>query len=87
MILATYSPIDGQVFGVIEAPIVGTVESVSLSAALPVVGIEMMPDYKWQLHALEDRLRRPEIYAALGEDVEAKVEKLRQWLAEHTPEE
>lgn len=59
-------------------------------AALPGSGqtvpvIETMPDYKWQLECLNSRLRDPERYRAGGEDVEAVIKKLRQWLQEHTP--
>lgn len=59
-------------------------------AALPGSGqavpvIETMPDYKWQLECLNSRLRDPERYRAGGEDVEAVIAKLRQWLQEHTP--
>lgn len=47
--------------------------------------VETMPDYKWQLVCLNSRLRDPERYRAGGEDVEAVIAKLRQWLQEHTP--
>ena len=51
---------------------------------LPVVDIPMMSDYRWQLNCLKSRLEHPEIYAA-DEDVPAVIERLKRWLAEHTP--
>ncbi len=46
--------------------------------AVPV--IETMSDYKWQLNCLNSRLKNPEKYREGGEDVEATIAKLRQWL-------
>ncbi len=51
----------------------------------PLVDIPMMSDYRWQLNCLKSRLEHPEIYAA-DEDVPAVIERLKRWLAEHTPE-
>lgn len=52
--------------------------------AVPV--IETVSDYKWQLDCLNSRLKNPEQYRKGGEDVEAVIAKLRQWLQEHTPD-
>lgn len=52
--------------------------------AVPV--IETMSDYKWQLNCLNSRLKNPEKYREGGEDVEAVIAKIRQWLQEHTPD-
>lgn len=49
--------------------------------AVPV--IETISDYKWQLDCLNSRLKNPEKYREGGEDVEAVIAKLRQWLQEH----
>ena len=43
----------------------------------------MMSDYKWQYNCLMDRLEHPEKYQDT-EDVEAAIERLKKWLAEHT---
>lgn len=47
---------------------------------VPVLNLRMMTDYEWQLAALKDRLERPAVYEALGEDVEASIAKLTTWL-------
>lgn len=52
--------------------------------AVPV--IETMSDYKWQLNCLNSRLKNPEKYREGGEDVEATIAKLRQWIEEHKNE-
>lgn len=44
---------------------------------MPIVDVPMMSDYRWQLMALESRLRDPEGY------VQAEVERLKSWLLEH----
>lgn len=50
----------------------------------PLLDIPQMSDFSWQLGALEDRLKDPDGYAQrLGEDVDAKIAHLRQWLREH----
>jgi hypothetical protein len=49
----------------------------------PLVELPMMSDYKWQLSCLNSRLNNPEIYRETGEDVEAVIKKLRQWLKDH----
>jgi len=45
----------------------------------PVVDIPLFSDYRWQLDALESRLRHPEQYEAF-EDVAATVESLKVYL-------
>ena len=50
--------------------------------AVPV--IETISDYKWQLDCLNSRLKNPEQYRKGGEDVEAVIAKIRQWVQEHT---
>lgn len=61
-----------------DYPIIKHVDNV------PVVDLPQMSDYKWQLQALQDRLSNPEKYrTALGEDVEATIAYLRQWLADY----
>ncbi len=51
---------------------------------VPIVNIPMMSDYKWQLMALESRLKDPEGYTERhGEDVPAVIERLKDWLLEH----
>lgn len=50
----------------------------------PLLDIPMMPDFSWQLGALESRLKDPDGYArTLGENVAEKIERLRQWLWAH----
>ena len=67
-------------------PVVGYVARESTGQKVPLVDIPQMSDYKWQLQALQDRLEHPEKYLALGEDVEAVIASLRQWLKEHSGE-
>ena len=67
-------------------PIVGYVKRKSNGQVVPLVDIPMMSDYKWQLQALQDRLEYPEKYRHTGEDVEAVIAQLRQWLAAHSEE-
>lgn len=50
---------------------------------VPLVDIPSMSDYKWQLMCLHDRLEHPEKYRDT-EDVDATIERLKKWLAEHT---
>lgn len=53
---------------------------------VPLVDIPSMSDYKWQLDCLNDRIKNREIYETLlHEDVDAEIEKLKKWLAEHKP--
>ncbi len=50
----------------------------------PMLDIPMVSDFAWQLRALTSRLKDPQTYAdQLGEDVAAKIERLRQWLWAH----
>lgn len=49
---------------------------------IPLVDIPMVSDYKWQSDCLKDRLEHPEKYRD-SEDVEATIEHLKKWLAEH----
>lgn len=64
-----------------EFPVIGYTDF--NSKAVPLVDIPMMSDYKWQLMCLQDRLEHPENYQDT-EDVEAAIERLKKWLAEHT---
>lgn len=50
---------------------------------VPLVDIKMQSDYKWQYDCLMDRLEHPEKYTVLGEDVQATIERLKQWLIEN----
>ena len=56
--------------------------TVSGVGTFPVLDIPLMSDYKWQLGALESRLRHPERYEGL-EDVMATVTGLKGYLEEH----
>lgn len=50
----------------------------------PLLDIPQMSDFSWQLGALEGRLKDPHTYAdRLGEDVGARITRLRQWLLAH----
>ena len=51
---------------------------------IPLVDIPMS-DYHWQLSCLMSRLEHPELYQD-EEDGPAEIEKIKHWLAEHTPE-
>lgn len=51
----------------------------------PLVDMPMMSDYEWQKGCLEDRLKNPAKYAEI-EDVDAAIERLKKWLAEHEQE-
>ena len=67
-------------------PVSGMVEHETLGP-LPVVDMADDADYCWQKSCLEDRLRHPELYAAvLGEDVPAVIARLRSWLADYEKE-
>lgn len=65
-----------------EYPVVGHVESKQMGT-VPLVDIPMMSDYKWHLSCLSSRLEIPELYRALGEDVEAVIADLRKTLAKY----
>ena len=53
---------------------------------LPIVNLPLMSDYKWQYNCLQDRIKEPEKYREIGENVEATIEKLKKWLVEHAAE-
>lgn len=53
---------------------------------IPVISLPLMSDYKWQYTVLQDRLKNPEKYREIGEDVEATIERLKAWLTEHAAE-
>lgn len=66
-----------------EWPVLGMVE-LSEGYDVPLLDVPMMSDFKWQLTALEGRLKDREMYAKVfGEDVEAVIADLLQWLWEH----
>lgn len=66
-----------------EFLVIGTVKS-EMFEEVPLVDIPMMSDFKWNLRGLEGRMEDPELYAkTFGEDVEAVIADLRQWLQEH----
>ncbi len=52
---------------------------------IPIVDIPMMSDYKWQEECLKSRLEHPERYEK-SEDVQAVIEKIKRWLADHAGE-
>ena len=54
-------------------------EAIEGVGVFPILDIPMVSDYKWQLEALEDRLRHPERYEE-REDMAAVVERLRAYL-------
>ncbi len=79
--LGTYRTADGQ-----EYPIVGYMPDPKTGLpTVPLLDIPMMSDYTWQLKCLQSRLANRERYAQ-QEDVDAAIEELQKWLAEHTPE-
>lgn len=66
-----------------EFSVIGMIKDEELGE-IPLVDIHLMSDFKWQLTSLEDRLADPEKYIkTLGEDVEAVIADLRQWLWWH----
>lgn len=72
-----------------EYPVVGhanVVDKGNVIGTFPIVDIPQISDYKWQLGCLKSRLEHPEHYTA-SENVEEVIAKLRQWLAEHKPDE
>lgn len=71
--------------GLKEYPIIESLEGPD-GEHVPVVDVPLMSDVKWQRMALEERLRHPELYALLGDDVPAACERLRAWLRENDPE-
>ena len=66
-----------------EYPVTGYAKSPTYGT-LPIVDIPMMSDYKWQLTALQSRLRNPKMYEEdLGGNVPAVIARLKAWLLEH----
>ncbi len=64
-------------------PVTATIRS-KMFGEVPLVDIPMMSDFKWQLTALEGRLKDPEGYAkTFGGDIEVVIANLRAWLQEH----
>jgi len=53
---------------------------------IPVLDIKQVPDYEWQKESYESRLKNPQIYRDLGEDVEASLERMKKWLDTHKNE-
>lgn len=51
--------------------------------SIPVLDIKMMSDFKWQYGCLMSRIEHPEHYKNIDTDVNAVIEKLKQWLREH----
>ena len=51
--------------------------------ALPIVDFPLSSDYEWQYNNLQDRLKHPEKYRAIGEDVDETIKHLKKWLSEH----
>lgn len=67
-------------------PVTGNVQ-MDNGKFVPVLGVKMMSDIKWQRIGLEDRLRRPDIYREyVDADVDATIAKLKKWLKENDPE-
>lgn len=51
--------------------------------AVPLLDIKMMSDFKWQYGCLMSRIEHPENYKGIDTDVNAVIEKLKQWLIDH----
>ena len=51
--------------------------------AVPLLDIKMMSDFKWQYGYLMSRIEHPEHYKDIDTDVNAVIEKLKQWLIDH----
>lgn len=56
-------------------PCLGTVKS--KVGEVPLLDIHLMSDLDWHRSCLQSRLDSPELYRAIGEDVDAAVERLR----------
>lgn len=54
-------------------------EAIEGVGVFPIVDVPLVSDYKWQLDALEDRLRHPERYEE-REDMAAVIQKIRTYL-------
>ena len=59
-------------------------EAIEGVGVFPILDIPQVSDYKWQLDALESRLRHPEYYAE--EDLPAAVERLKAYLEKNREE-
>lgn len=57
-------------------------EAIEGVGVFPILDLPMVSDYKWQLEALESRLRHPEHYEGT-EDVAAAIGRLRKYLEEN----
>ena len=53
------------------------------TGAVPLLDIKMMSDFKWQYGCLMSRIEHPEHYMDIDTDVNAVIEKLKQWLIDH----
>ncbi len=53
-------------------------EAVEGVGAFPILDMQLVSDYRWQLDCLESRLQHPEFYTE--EDLPATVERLRRYL-------
>ena len=51
--------------------------------AVPLLDIKSMSDFKWQYGCLMSRIEHPEHYKDIDTDVNAVIEKLKQWLIDH----
>ncbi len=51
------------------------------TVSLPIVDIPYLPDYRWQMDSLRDRLEHPDAYP--DEDVHKMIEQIQNWLASH----
>lgn len=65
-----------------EHPVVGHVESKQMGT-IPLVDIPMISNHEWHRSCLNSRLKSPELYRALGEDVEAAIADLEEKLAKY----
>ena len=67
-------------------PVSGYTETKS-GRKVPVLNVKWMSDIKWQRMALEDRIKRPQIYARIGgEDVPKVIAHLEAGLSENDSE-
>ena len=67
-------------------PIIGTAKK-NNGDRVPVVGLPLMSDYEWQKGCLLSRLEHREEYLALGEDVDAAIDRLWKYLTEYGKQE
>ncbi len=57
-------------------------EAIEGVGVFPILDLPMVSDYKWQLEALESRLRHPKQYEG-REDMAAAIGRLRKYLEEN----